>query len=203
MKRFIQVIAIFTLFAHCHGAASRGANCMKTSPALAVPLESTQQGLVVRWDTHPGCIPVTYDPALGLYAADLNAGLARWTGIAGSSLCFGAASPSAQPPALGSRAIYMSAAKDPNQATDLTTVITFDIQTGLVRSGDVFVRQPPQKTVSPAHFLREVGHLIPVGNAAAGVDSIMHGSVAPSDVVTATDEASVLALYGRSPLCVE
>jgi len=160
-------------------------------------------GPTLHWSTAPGCVAVTYDPALAPHLGALQVSVSAWNALACGAMCYGAPTASSDRPrrdARTDRRVHLrpTATPDPTQSS-----IYVDTPTGRILAADLAV--PTVKVTSDVRgaFARALGQAmgmragVTTAPSVLAVDTRLRAS-AP----TAGDRARMCAVYDP-PWCAE
>ena len=181
------------------GSVDSGSGCKEPPTGLAVPMVRTESGTVAHWALAPGCITVSFDPALSARAADIQTALGAWSSVGCSRLCFAALKSEVVAPGIGDRRLHFELQDPPAPAPGTTSLTSVNIRKsdGVIVSARVTLSST---SGGVPELVRLIGSALGLGNVPATTDSALADRsvrVTPS----ASDAVTLCALYGQPPLC--
>lgn len=145
--------------------------------------------VVTRWQAIT-CIPVSVDPALSAFDADIDAALDAWSAFECSDLCFVRVE---SPPFIGIEI------RNRTGASTGEVSLEFNIRSGVVQHG-IVEANATHADFTPRLFSHWMGRVLGL-SAAPGVDSMLDiGRARDGTLTTPTslDEEAICALYRRT-----
>lgn len=147
------------------------------------------EGVVTRWQSI-SCIPVSVDPALSAFDAEIEAALEAWSAFECSDLCFARVE---SPPFIGVEI------RNTTGAATGEVSLEFNIRSGVIQHGIVDANST-HADFTPRLFSHWTGRVLGLA-AAPGVDSMLDIGRARDGTLTtptALDEEAICALYRRT-----
>jgi len=198
-------VALLAWAAGCGGetAAPPAGTCRPPPAAAGAWSVSVAGGPTLHWDTAPGCVPVTYDPALAPHVAALQSSIAAWNALACGGICYAAPTASGERPSRESRTdrrvhLRPTATPDPAESS-----IYVDTPTGRILAADLAV--PAVKVAADVRgaFARALGQALGMRAGATTVPSVLAVEMRlRTSAPTAADRARMCAVYDP-PWCAE